>query len=183
MKNNLGFTLIELLTVVAVLGALASIAVPAFVKYVKQSKTTEAFIQLKSLGESAMQYYQVEHYDAVGFPAGAKMFPTLSGVVNDTSSSMLPLTVPVKGKVITPLGAWSVSPWVDMKYAISKAHYYQYQYSPDNTGVIDTFDASANGDLDGDGVTSTFRVVGEANWSGDSIYLTPVYVTTPSPIE
>ena len=37
-----GFTLVELMIVVVILGILAAVAIPAFTRYVKRSKTSEA---------------------------------------------------------------------------------------------------------------------------------------------
>jgi len=41
-----GFTLIELMVVVAIIGILATVAIPAFMDYVRRSKKSEAVLQL-----------------------------------------------------------------------------------------------------------------------------------------
>ena len=56
-----GFTLIELMIVVAIIGVLAAIAIPAFINYVKRAKTSEAGSNLKSLFTGAATYYDSEH--------------------------------------------------------------------------------------------------------------------------
>ena len=42
LQNRKGFTLIELMIGVAIIGILAAVAVPGFMKYIKDSKTSEA---------------------------------------------------------------------------------------------------------------------------------------------
>lgn len=84
MKLQKGFTLIELMIVVAVIGILASIALPAYGDYVLRSKLTEAMTQLASMRVKLEQYYQDNRTYVGGCPAvgDAKYFiyacPTLT---------------------------------------------------------------------------------------------------------
>ncbi len=88
MKLHRGFTLIELMIVVAIIGILAAIAIPNFVKFQCRSKQSEAKSNLKALYTAEQAYrgeYDTYHNDkaTVGFvPKGTKIRYTyvLSGV-------------------------------------------------------------------------------------------------------
>ena len=64
--NRKGFTLIELMIVVAIIGILAAVAIPGFMQYIKNSKTSEAKTNLNSIGKGALAWFQAEHYSADG---------------------------------------------------------------------------------------------------------------------
>src|SRR3954468_22597286 len=86
MRKVRGFTLIELMIVVAIIGVLAAVAIPAFMKYIRRSKTTEATMNLRKMYDGAVAYYVAEHSDVNGnaidrqFPGNAPFVPALAGV-------------------------------------------------------------------------------------------------------
>ena len=56
-NSQSGFTLIELMIVVAIIGILASVAMPAFRDYSARAKVTEAIIQLNNCRNTIQEVY------------------------------------------------------------------------------------------------------------------------------
>lgn len=56
-KISKGFTLIELMIVVAIIGILAAIAIPNFMKFQARAKTSEAKVQLKAFFTAIKSQY------------------------------------------------------------------------------------------------------------------------------
>lgn len=62
-RRNAGFTLLELMVVLAILGALAFVAAPPFLRYLASGKLQATKIQIASLGSALDLYaYEVGHY-------------------------------------------------------------------------------------------------------------------------
>lgn len=57
-KRSSGFTLIELMITVAIIGILASIALPSYAEYVRRSRLTEMMNELSTMRVRLEQYYQ-----------------------------------------------------------------------------------------------------------------------------
>lgn len=74
--NKKGFTLIDLMIVVAIIGILATVAVPGFMQYIKSPKTSEAKTNLKAIADGAISYFEAEHcYDADCMSPTNQLYP------------------------------------------------------------------------------------------------------------
>src|SRR6478609_6210973 len=62
MKGQKGFTLIELMIVVAIIGILAAIAIPAYQDYTVRSKVTELINAAGVCKTSVAEFYQARGY-------------------------------------------------------------------------------------------------------------------------
>ena len=70
-KAQQGFTLIELMIVVAIVGILAALALPAYQDYIVRSKVSEGLARLAEAKTSVAEYYasNAAQVDTSGFPA------------------------------------------------------------------------------------------------------------------
>jgi type IV pilus assembly protein PilA len=67
MKNEKGFTLIELMIVVAIIGVLASIAIPNFMSYLTKARQLESRVNLGAIGTNA-EAWRAENNTFVATP-------------------------------------------------------------------------------------------------------------------
>jgi len=109
-----GFTLIELMIVVAIIGILAAIALPAYNDYTKKSRFAEAMSVGEGYKTSVAQCIQ-ENNGATGCSAGALGIPAIPATMPSNISA-----ITVKDGVITVTATaaaggftWLVSPVVD----------------------------------------------------------------------
>ena len=91
MSNVKGFTLIELMIVVAIIGILASIALPNYTKYVLQSRRTIAINAILDLAGKQARYYTIGNtYTGSLLTLGYANDPML---VSDTANPFYSLSV------------------------------------------------------------------------------------------
>lgn len=158
LKKKSGFTLIELMIVVAIIGILAAIAVPAFIGYVRRSKTSEAGAQLKNLFTAAAGYYNDERWSMRGVETMAGVVAASACTVAAAESSNM------AGQEKTVVD-WTMEAesFRDIGFAIADPIYYQYAIvgSMDQCGHAantNLYSFQARGDLNGDGNTSLFEI-------------------------
>jgi prepilin-type N-terminal cleavage/methylation domain-containing protein len=88
--NRKGFTLIELLIVVAIIGILAAIAVPAYIGQQKRAARTEAYSNLQNLRLLEEQFFAENgEYAPAGAGTGTKIYYK-SGNTTISNSTNLP---------------------------------------------------------------------------------------------
>jgi type IV pilus assembly protein PilA len=147
-----GFTLIELMIVVAIIGILAAVAIPAFMKYIRRSKTVEATMNVRKLFDSSVAYYEAEHSNTSGTIL-AKQFPTNIGPSPGAPNTCCANT---GGKCAPLPGNFNADSWSALNFSVDDPFYYVYQYVSSNVDTSATFQAWAFGDLDCDGIYATY---------------------------
>ena len=157
-----GFTLIELMIAVAIIGILAGIAVPSFVKYTKKARASETGDHLRKMSEGARIYYLEVHRSGSELVQTAESlrFPTTVGLTPAANSCL-------EGKDKYAAGdttVWSHPTWDALHFGLQEPHYYRYSF--ESTDSPATFTAVAVGDLDCDGILSRHTLYGEARSDG-----------------
>lgn len=133
-----GFTLVELMIVTVILGVLAGVAIPAYSRYVRRSRASEAPASINRIRQGELTYFY-----AAGEQQGAPIF---------LSTPPTPSTAP-SGRYRGEIALWTTGNWAELDFSFSTSHFFQYSV----TASSQAFTASACGNLDGDDVVSTYR--------------------------
>jgi type IV pilus assembly protein PilA len=164
-----GFTLVELMIVVAIVGVLAVLAVYGVRKYIANAKTAEAKNSLGQMGKDAVTAFEGEKITDAVLAEGSSA--AILRQLCASSSVHVPGGAPAGAKYQSTKADWSNANDVAsnagfpcLRFEMTQPQYYSYFYG--SSGPTGNFSATANGDLNGDGVASTFSMNGGVNTSG-----------------
>ncbi len=164
-KKSGGFTLVELMIVVAIIGILAAVAIPAFTRYVKKSRTSEAVGHLNKEWAGSLTYYESDHIAGLGAVL-PKQFPgdgiSASRVATQECGCL------TGGRCAGGSTVWGTDAvWLALNFSLPDAHNYMPLYTSAGTGSSAQFTALATGDLNCNGTLSRFVRQGSINSNGD----------------
>jgi Tfp pilus assembly protein PilE len=155
--------------VVAIIGVLAAIAIPAFTRYIRKSRTTEAVGHLNKMWAGSVTYYMTDFTgpdESTGeLVALAKQFPGPAGAWEFGLPHCC--TLP-GGKCPGGSPVWaSDGVWMALKFALADPHTYKPGYTGSGLGKDAKFTALATGAITCGPKVATFTRDGSITSIGD----------------
>jgi len=143
-------TPVEAALAFAIGGSVLAVSVPPFLRNLHASRLTEPLEGLQRLAGRAAVL-------ADSAPLSQAYPPSVG---------LTPAQVP-RGELVTdPPGTWSHPSWRLLDFAIETPHAFSFEWSSSSAPAESKFTATAHGDLDGDGVQSTFQISGSVRAGG-----------------
>ena len=137
-------------------------------KYSRKAKTTEAIDQLDKLHRGATTYFTLPRVSMEGnmlpcqFPASQKPTPAANCCASQGGPDR-----DDDGRCDIDPSAWDTETWSALSYQLNDQHYCVYSFESTGTKSEAQFTATANCDLDCDGIMSTFQRFGQGKVSAD----------------
>jgi len=152
--------------VVAIIGVLAAVAIPAFLDYMKRSKATEPLLTLNKIGKNSKRLLATNGtYSATNgalLPAGGggpgnNCCGGKGGVKGNPGST-------VNNRCTGDPASFAADPgWSALEVSVDEAGYYQYSY----IGGAAAFTAYGIGDIDCNSVSATYTMNGTKTGAGN----------------
>ena len=149
--------------VVAIIGILASVAIPAYVRYIRRSKTTEPLLNIRKMYDSAIMYFDGEHTNSTGSIL-PRQFPNPTGPTPGNCCVFMGISS--GGKCAPSPVYWTSLTWQALHFSVDDPFYYEYQFTSAGSDNSSTFRAQGFGDLNCDGNLSTYERIGSVDSGG-----------------
>jgi hypothetical protein len=130
-----------------------AVAVPEFLHGLHASRLVEPIDGLTRVAANAVAYASRDE-TRLTFPP---------------SVPLTPAEVPRGTRVNDPEGTWDSPSWRALSFGFDYPHAFSFTFESSLSPAGSRFRAAAHGDLDGDGVQSTFEVAGESDPTGARI--------------
>jgi hypothetical protein len=148
LQRGRRFGPLELSTAFALFGTLLAVTVPTLARNVQASRLAEPIQGVQRLGATAVSYGRA-HSVSQGFPLSAPLTPPR----------------PPRGRCDPdPPEIWEHPTWRALEFLpvdLGAPHCFSFAFDSALSPAKSTFRAHAHGDLDGDGLTSSFEVTGQ----------------------
>jgi Tfp pilus assembly protein PilE len=163
--------LIELMIVVVIIGILSTLAAYGVRKYIANVKTSEARNALGRMANAAAIAYENESMASPVLTQGTSTVLARALCASATQSVPTAAAAIAGRKYQSTLADWNTDSatsagFACLHFTIDEPQYFMYTYTANGASQPgDNFTATANGDLNGDAILSTFQLSGLINSS------------------
>jgi prepilin-type N-terminal cleavage/methylation domain-containing protein len=166
MKTQRAFTLIELMIVVAIMGILAAVAIPAFLDYMKRAKATEAEAQLDAIGKlQKRKYGEVSSFTRKNGGLLPDTASTTTGCCGGVGGNEQHPGTTVTNRCTAEPSKFKSDPgWSDMGFSVGEESTSAYSF---NAISATSFQAFAYGDRDCNGAPGVYTLAGTLDAAGN----------------